>query len=84
MLTSLIGEGAREVAAAKNRRQANRIIDAVIGYARRRWPAASGAGRSADPADRVADTDVADTDVAADAGSAMPATAGHGQPSRRR
>jgi hypothetical protein len=35
VLTSLIGEGAREVAAAKNRRQANRIIDAVIGYARR-------------------------------------------------
>ena len=35
VLTSLIGEGAREVAAARNRRQANGIIDAVIGYARR-------------------------------------------------
>ncbi len=72
VLTSLIGEGAREVAAAKNRRQANRIIDAVIGYARRlmaggEWRPAG----SADPADTdVADTDVADTDVAADAGSA--------------
>jgi AcrR family transcriptional regulator len=35
ILTSLIGEGAREVAMAKTRRQANRIIDAVIEYARR-------------------------------------------------
>lgn len=35
ILTSLIGEGAREVAASGNRRQANKIIDAVIEYARR-------------------------------------------------
>ncbi|HLH84850.1 MAG TPA: TetR/AcrR family transcriptional regulator [Trebonia sp.] len=35
ILTSLIGEGAREVAAAKSRRQAEKIIDAVIEYARR-------------------------------------------------
>jgi AcrR family transcriptional regulator len=35
ILTSLIGEGAREVAAARTRRQANRVIDAVIDYARR-------------------------------------------------
>jgi len=35
ILTSLIGEGAREVAAARTRRQANTIIDAVIEYARR-------------------------------------------------
>ena len=35
ILTSLIGEGAREVAMAKTRRQANRIIDAVIEYSRR-------------------------------------------------
>jgi AcrR family transcriptional regulator len=35
VLTSLIGEGAREVAAAKSRPQAMRIIDAVIEYARR-------------------------------------------------
>jgi AcrR family transcriptional regulator len=35
VLTSLIGEGAREVAAARNRRQANRTMDAVIEYARR-------------------------------------------------
>ena len=35
MLTSLIGEGARQVATAPNRRQANRIIEAVLEYARR-------------------------------------------------
>jgi AcrR family transcriptional regulator len=35
ILTSLIGEGAREVAAATTRRQANKVIDAVIEYARR-------------------------------------------------
>jgi AcrR family transcriptional regulator len=35
VLTSLIGEGAREVAAARSRPQAMRIIDAVIEYARR-------------------------------------------------
>jgi AcrR family transcriptional regulator len=35
ILTAVIGEGAREVAAAKTRRQANLIIDAVIEYVRR-------------------------------------------------
>jgi AcrR family transcriptional regulator len=35
ILTSLIGEGSREVAAAGNRRQANKIIDAVLEYVRR-------------------------------------------------
>jgi len=35
ILTSLIGDGAREVTAAGNRRQANRVIDAVIEYVRR-------------------------------------------------
>ena len=35
ILTSLIAEGGREVAAAGSRRQAERIIDAVLGYARR-------------------------------------------------
>ena len=35
VLTSLIGEGAREVALAKNRRQANTVISAVMEYARR-------------------------------------------------
>ncbi len=35
ILTSVIGEGAREVAAARNRRQAGQIIDAVIEYATR-------------------------------------------------
>jgi AcrR family transcriptional regulator len=35
ILTSLIGEGSREVAASANRRQANKIIDAVIEYVRR-------------------------------------------------
>ena len=35
VLTSLIGEGAREVAMARTRRQASQIIDAVIEYVRR-------------------------------------------------
>jgi AcrR family transcriptional regulator len=35
ILTSVIGDGARELAACKTRRQANVIIDAVIEYARR-------------------------------------------------
>ncbi len=35
VLTSLIGEGSREVAAAKTRAQADEIINAVIEYARR-------------------------------------------------
>ncbi len=35
VLTSLIGEGAREVAACRNRRQASQIIGAVTEYARR-------------------------------------------------
>jgi hypothetical protein len=35
ILTSIIGEGAREVAAAGTRRQANKIIDAVMEYVRR-------------------------------------------------
>lgn len=35
ILTSLIGEGAYEVAAARSRRQADKITDAVIEYARR-------------------------------------------------
>ena len=35
VLTSLIGEGAREVATSTSRRQADKIIDAVLEYARR-------------------------------------------------
>jgi AcrR family transcriptional regulator len=35
ILTAVIGEGAREVAAARTRRQAERVIDAVICYVRR-------------------------------------------------
>ncbi len=35
MLTALIGEGARQVATAPTRRQANHIIEAVLEYARR-------------------------------------------------
>ena len=59
ILTSLIGEGAREVSMAKTRRQATRIIDAVIEYARRlmnggAWRPEAGAGDAtgglADPA----------------------------------
>ena len=34
-LTSIIGEGAREVASASNRRQASKIIDATLEYIRR-------------------------------------------------
>ena len=34
ILTTLIGEGGREVAVARTRRQANQMIDAVIEYAR--------------------------------------------------
>jgi AcrR family transcriptional regulator len=61
ILTSLIGEGAREVAAASNRRQANKVIDAVIEYVRRLmtagpWKppavASSASRRSVKPADR--------------------------------
>ena len=36
VLTSLIGEGAREVAAARTRGQANKIIGAVLEYVRLR------------------------------------------------
>ena len=48
ILTTLIGEGSREVAAAGSRRQADRVIDAVIEYVRLLmtggawWPAARG------------------------------------------
>ena len=35
ILTSLIGEGGREVASARTRRQADKVTDAVIEYARR-------------------------------------------------
>jgi AcrR family transcriptional regulator len=49
-LTSIIGEGAREVAAAANRRQANKVIDATIEYVRRLmtggpWKPPGAAGR---------------------------------------
>ena len=46
ILTAVIGEGAREVAASKTRRQANRVIDAVIQYVRRLM--AAGTARPAD------------------------------------
>jgi hypothetical protein len=35
ILTSAIGEGAREVAACASKRQANRVMDAAIEYVRR-------------------------------------------------
>ena len=63
ILTSLIGEGGREVAAAKTRRQASKVIDAVIEYARRLmtggpWKppvkAAEDAGAPSRPAARAA------------------------------
>src|SRR6202020_309687 len=57
ILTNIISEGAREVAMAKTRRQANQIIDAVIEYARRlmnggAWRPETGA---ADVAEALAD-----------------------------
>jgi AcrR family transcriptional regulator len=55
VLTSLIGEGAREVAMARNRRQASRITDAVIAYSRRLmdggpWKPAAEASEAGAPA----------------------------------
>lgn len=50
ILTSLIGEGAREVAASKTRKQARAVIDAVIEYARRTMT-----GGPWQPGDRPAD-----------------------------
>jgi AcrR family transcriptional regulator len=52
ILTSLIGEGSYEVAAAKSRRQAEKITDAVIEYARRLmaggpWRPTTTSGRAA-------------------------------------
>jgi len=47
ILTSVIGEGAREVAACKTRRQALAVIDAVIEYARRIM--SSGPSKPAEP-----------------------------------
>jgi hypothetical protein len=52
ILTSLIGEGGYEVAAAKSRRQAERIVDAVIEYARRLMT--GGPGRADDEPPRTA------------------------------
>ncbi|HMH37130.1 MAG TPA: TetR/AcrR family transcriptional regulator, partial [Streptosporangiaceae bacterium] len=54
ILTTLIGEGSREVTAAGSRRQADRVIDAVIEYVRLLmtggawWPAARGGRRGVD------------------------------------
>lgn len=45
-LTAVIGEGAREVASSKTRRQANRVMDAAIDYVRRLM--AEGPARPAD------------------------------------
>ena len=55
VLTSLIGEGARHVASAPNRRQAHQAIEAVLEYARRLL--AGGPWRPTDkPEDAVTDT----------------------------
>jgi AcrR family transcriptional regulator len=54
VLTSLIGEGAREIAASRTRRQANAVIDAVIGYAGRLM--AEGPWQPADSRDERADS----------------------------
>jgi AcrR family transcriptional regulator len=71
VLTSLTGEGAREVALARTRRQAGRITDAVIEYARRLmeggpWKPETDAGEADTPSQ--ADTPAqADTPSQADA-----------------
>jgi AcrR family transcriptional regulator len=49
-LTALIGEGAREVAASRSRPQADKVIAAVVEYARRLM---SGGPRRAEPAPRA-------------------------------
>src|SRR5580700_11517038 len=54
ILTSLIGEGAQEVAMARTRRQAGRVIDAVIEYARRLMLGGSWKPEAADAAARSA------------------------------
>jgi AcrR family transcriptional regulator len=61
ILTSLTGEGAREVAASRTRAQANKIIDAVLEYTRRLmtggpWqpPAMSASGSAANKPKRAA------------------------------
>jgi AcrR family transcriptional regulator len=59
VLTSLIGEGAREVSMAKTRRQANRIIDAVLEYSRRLMNGGSWRPETA-PAERAAAEAAAD------------------------
>jgi hypothetical protein len=61
VLTSLTGEGAREVAMARNRRQASRIADAVIEYARRLmdggpWKPEAGASEADAPAPPALDS----------------------------
>jgi AcrR family transcriptional regulator len=68
ILTAVIGEGAREVAASKTRRQANRVIDAVIDYVRRLM--AEGTAR---PEDRAKDAPASDL-----ARAASPAASGAG------
>jgi AcrR family transcriptional regulator len=62
ILTNIISEGAREVAMAKTRRQANQIIDAVIEYVGRLM--ADGAWKpAADPAEPAASAEAAEADA---------------------
>ena len=72
ILTNIISEGAREVAMAKTRRQANQIIDAVIEYVGRLM--ADGAWKpAADPADSAGSAEAAEADAEA-VPAARPAT----------
>jgi AcrR family transcriptional regulator len=73
ILTSLIGEGSREVAMAKTRRQANRIIDAVIEYSRRLMNGGSWKPETATAAAVTAGPDPEGA-AAVTAGLAAPAT----------
>ena len=62
ILTNIISEGAREVAMAKTRRQANQIIDAVIDYVGRLM--ADGAWKpAADPADSAGSAEAIEADA---------------------
>jgi AcrR family transcriptional regulator len=66
ILTNIISEGAREVAMAKTRRQANQIIDAVIEYCCRLMQ--GGAWKpAAEPAEPAEPADAAEADVEAPA-----------------
>jgi AcrR family transcriptional regulator len=79
ILTSLTGEGAREVAASRTRAQANKIIDAVLEYTRRLMT-----GGPWQPAAKDAKTSKAAKTAKAGSGTTTAKRSGSGRaPSRR-